>query len=242
MRHPEQALLQRGTAKLELLARAGHVGHHGRGFFGEQTEHGVLRGLDHQPRHRQHAKSQERLHAALEQAHAPAHLINPLHRVVNANRQHDGCQAKVVAQLVGVRHWAQVDRHHGANLLALDLITVCQQILPDGTGHAAHQHVVDGAVERLADRLDLFERDGLAPGDAFGGARHALEPRGGVIGHKHQCGGVGGNLVGHFGQIHCSVNSPADALLNAFLRVVEYIHGPGGTGTCHVHDLGRELG
>ena len=102
LRHPKQGFLDRGAANFELLTRAGHIGHHGRGLLGKQIQHGILRRLDEQPRHRQQAKGQQRLHAALEPPHTAAHFVNPLDGVFHSNRQHQRRQAKLVAQLVGM--------------------------------------------------------------------------------------------------------------------------------------------
>ena len=196
-----------------------------------------MRRLDQQPRHGEQAECHQRLHAALELAHAPAHFINPLHRIVQADRQHHGCQAETVAQLVGLLDRAQVDRHHGANLLAADVIAKGLQVSTNCTGNTTQQHVVDRAVQGLAHSLDFIQRNRIAPRHAFAQARDALETCWRVVGHQRQRGRVAHHPVGHARQIH-RTRKP---FFHALLRLHQHVDGAGraAAGTvdrlhCHV--------
>ena len=200
LRHPEQALFQRGTAELQLFARPWHIGHDGRGFLREQAKHGVLRRLDQKPGHCQQTKSQKRLHAALHFTHASAHLVDPLNRVFNADRQHDRRQTKTVTQFVGLLQRPQIDRHHGTDLLAGNLIAKLLQILSDGASDTTQQNIIDRAIQGLANRLDFLQRDRLAPRHPFAGTRGTLEPGWRIVRHERQSRTVAQHLIGQFGQ------------------------------------------
>ena len=78
--------------------------------------------------------------------------------------------------------------------LPVGIVALVAQPVADRAGDAGEQHVVDRAAERLADRLDLVERDRLAPGDALAAARLALEQGRRVVGHQRQRGDVAEHL------------------------------------------------
>ena len=62
---------------------------------------------------------------------------------------------------------AQVDRHQRADHHAVGRIALLREVSAQRAGDARQQHVVDRRAERLADRLDLVERQRLGPCDAL---------------------------------------------------------------------------
>ena len=224
LRHPEHALRDARAAQRQRLARAGDVGHHGRSLAAEQAQQGILRRLDEQAGHGQQPKGQQRLRTALECGHAAAHFVHALDGVGDADGQHQRHQAEMVAQLPGLFHGAQIHRDHGADLLALGGIPMAAQIVADGPGHAGQQHVIDRAVQRLANGLDLVQRQGRAPGHALGVAGDALEQRGRVVRHEGQCGRVADELVAQAGRVHRS----GQAVLHGFFGVEQHVQRFGG--------------
>ena len=94
----------------------------------------------------------------------------------DADRQFDSDNAEAVAELDLVR-LAQIDRHQRAAFDPLGLVAVVDQIAAHRARDAGEQHVVDRGAERAADRLDLRQPQRLAPGDALGALRLALEAR-----------------------------------------------------------------
>ena len=99
-RHPEHGLAQRrrrrsfsgcaGPGTLVITAVA---------FLANRPSSASCTGLISRPGHRQHRERQQRLVAALQLVHARAHRVDPLDRVVDADRQHQRRQAEAVAEL-----------------------------------------------------------------------------------------------------------------------------------------------
>ena len=166
------------------------------------------------------------------------HLIHTLYGVLDTNGQHHRRQAKPVAQLVSLLNRAQVHGHHGANLLAPDVVTMRLQIFANGPGHAAQQHIIDGAIQRLAHGFHLFQRNGLAPRHTLGGAGYAFQPRGGVIGHQRQGSRVAECLVGHPGQIE----GTGQALFHPFLRLRQHFQRIGRSAASRVQSPDGNVG
>ena len=147
--------------------------------------------------------------------------------------QHQRGEAKTVAQLVGFVQRAQVDRHHGANLFAVHLVTQLAQIAANRPGHTAQQHVVDRTVQRLAHRFDFGQRNGAAPGHPFGGARFAFEAGGRVVGHQGQGSGVVHHLPGHTGH----TGGIEFTGTHGFFRGTQRVQGASGPFTGHTQRL-----
>jgi hypothetical protein len=147
-------------------------------FLANRPSHGVLHRLDEQPRHRQHGEGQQRLVAALELGHARRTAYTRSTGFSMPIGSTSGARPKRLPSLPGLFQRAQVDRHHGADLLARGVVAAVAQVLADGAGHAGQQHVVDRAVQRLADDLHRVQRQRLVPGHDLAAHRLALEPRG----------------------------------------------------------------
>ena len=94
--------------------------------------------------------------------------------MLDADRQFDGDDAKAVAE-IDVAGRAQVDRHHRPAFDARGPVAAVFEIAPHGAGDAGEEDVVDRGAERLADGLDLRQRDRLAPCDPLRSAWLALE-------------------------------------------------------------------
>ena len=78
------------------------------------------------------------------------------------------------------------------NSTPFDRIPLLNQICAQGAGDRGEQHVVQRAVERLADGLDFSQRHRFGPGHAFRATGLALEARRGIDRHHEQ----GGQFVG----------------------------------------------
>ena len=72
---PRNFSFSRGPGRLVITAVV---------FLPKRLSMRFLRRLDQEPRHRQQAKGQQRLRAALEGIHAPAHFVHALDRVFQA--------------------------------------------------------------------------------------------------------------------------------------------------------------
>ncbi len=83
----------------------------------------------------------------------------------------------MIAQLVGFCEWAQVDRHHGADVDAVGWIVAVFHVSAQGASHGRQQHVVDRAAQDLADQFDIAERNRLRPGCALAHAEGAFVDR-----------------------------------------------------------------
>ena len=197
LRHPEHHLPHRRAGQIERLLRPGHVGHHRGGLARQQIDHLLLhRTRRHagqpQQRHRQHRRV-----AGLQFVHPLAHGKHALDRMLDAYRQQHRHQAEFVAERLAGARGAQIHRHHRAQLGTGQVFAVIEQIAAQRAGRTRQQHVVDRAAERLADRLDVGQRQRLVPCHDLGATGPALEARRGVGLHQGQCGDVLRQLRGH---------------------------------------------
>ena len=234
LRHPEHVLLNRRAAKLELVARAGHIGHHRCGLLAKQTEHGVLRGLNQQARHRQQTKRQQGLVAALHLGHAAAHFVHALNWIGHANGKHQRSQAKAVAQFVSLVQRTQIHWHHGADFFARGVVAMAFEVFAQGTGHTTEQHVIDRAIERFAHGPHFVQRNRRAPGHPLGGAGFALQTGGRVVGHQGQRGQIAHQLHAQLGHVQRT--------RDAMAWVTQHVQGFGSAVARCAQGLDRQVG
>ncbi len=98
----------------------------------------------------------------------------------------------------------QIDRYRGTNLDVCGIFTAAAQIVIQCAGGRGDQHIVDGAAQRPAHRLDFIQRQRLGPGHALARAQSPLEPRWRIVTQQQRSGqfvsdvngfiGIGANL------------------------------------------------
>ena len=182
-----------------------------------------MRRFDEQTRHRQQAKGQQWLHAALEALHAGTYRVHPLDRVVDAHRQHQRHQPEAVTHFPGFIQWAQVDRHHGTDFFVGCALTSFGQVAANGTGHGTQQHVIHRATQCFAHSLDFIQRDRRAPGNRFLGRWPTFQARARVIVHEGQRRQIGHQLATHPRCGKCGVQGGFESLHG----VAHSLHGTG---------------
>ena len=161
-----------------------------------------MHGFDQHACNGQQAKREQRLHAAFKVAHASPDFVDTLNRVGQPDGQHQRGQSELVAKLVGTVWRTQIDRHHGTNFFATGAVTMLLEVGTNGAGDTTEQHIVDGAIQRLANRLNFNQRDWSAPGHPLGVTRDTLQPGGRIVGHERKGRQIGHGMVSKFGQIN----------------------------------------
>ena len=128
---------------------------------------------------------------SLERAHVGAHRVQPLDGILDPHRQLEEHQSELVAEPIRLVERAQIHRHQRANHDTVDGIAAAHKVRAQRAGHRRKEHIVDRGAKRLADRLDLVERERIGPCDAFGDTGFALEPRRRVFAHQGELGELG---------------------------------------------------
>ena len=173
LRHPEHHVAHRAAGQVQRHVRAGHVGGDGGGLAAEQLQRKVrCSGAGAMPSAASRPNETIAWREVLSLRHALGDPLQPAHRIVLADRQVEEHQAEVVAQLLARVPAAAGSpaRWRGWCRPSMQFAAV-EHVAAQGAGGRGHQHVVDGAVEGAADRLDLVQRQRLGPGHALADAQ-----------------------------------------------------------------------
>ena len=178
------------------MLRARHIRHHRSRLLREKVERLLLQHARRPAHGPQDAHAEHGGVALLQFIHAPTHFVDPLDRIRDADRQQQRHQSELVAEIAPLARIAQVDRHHRAQLDAVDILALLLEIGADRACDRSEQHVVDRAAKRPADRLDVIERQRVIPGDHLRSRRRALQAGGRIVVHQCDAGQVLGHLRG----------------------------------------------
>jgi hypothetical protein len=169
---------QRGAAELQRLRGPGTLVITAVVFLANRPRMASCTGLMSSPATAPAREGQQRLVAALELVHAPAHRVDTAR---------SGCRCRSAAPAAPGRSGCPAARPSpaGAGSPAPWRGSPCPRGRRPGRAGSGRwrrprrqQHVVDRAAQRLADRLDLVQRQRLAPGHDLAADRLALEPVG----------------------------------------------------------------
>ena len=229
LRHPKHLLRQTRAGHVERYLRTGHIGHHRRALVRHHVEHLALHRARQKTDGAEDPHRQRRLIRIFQFVHAALDLIQAHERVLDADRQHQRDQAKVVAQLMLGAVRAQIDRHKAAHLDAFGVVTLPGEIAAQRTGHTRQQDVIDRYAEHLAHRLDFGERQRRAPGYALDRAGLAFQTRLRIIWHHCQLRDLGGDGGGDLG------------VAGEFFRVGHHVHVARSDVARHRQRFGRRV-
>ena len=99
----------------------------------------------------------DRLAARLEALQLLAHDVEPRHRLLAPHRQRRHHRGHAVAERAALDVRAHADRDHRLQLEPVGALPAAAQVAPERAGDGGQHHVVDGAAERVLDRLDVAQ-------------------------------------------------------------------------------------